>query len=160
MTRFARVSLALLAGLFVFASVAQAAVISPVARWRVNPISMIHSCAACNGGQYAPDSSTFYMNAAATYSSALIETTQAVSLRDFQRDPRSNNIATVDSSVAIVFYVRPNPGQGTTNAADSLYVQTQLTMDGTTWVNATPTRLFYATSFTPLAAARFGKSVV
>jgi len=84
------------------------------------------------------------------------DTTVAVYIGDWGIQPGfpvSEGTPAADSSLFAVVEILPNASQGVTIAVDSVYVRTEVSMDGTTWVGATPTFTFVGAGTTTLFRA-------
>jgi hypothetical protein len=116
--------------------------VSPRSHWVERDLTWPVVCLTCPGGFSSPDSGVVRMTVAAYRA----DTTNAISLLDWTLPPPTFAApvwtSAVESLGVAQFILQPsgNPSFGT--AADSLYLVTQVSIDGVGWTTVTATRLF------------------
>lgn len=101
-------------------------------RWVTEPV-MWRTSAANVAGHV--DSSVFSHGSLKADTSAAIAATALWAVPDF-------DVSAMDSTVWSILYIKGRTGASTTQGTDSVYVDVQVSVDGTNWVTATPTRAF------------------
>lgn len=101
-------------------------------RWVTEPVMWRTS--AANVAGYV-DSSVFSHASLKADTSAAIAATALWAVPDF-------DVSAMDSTVWSILYIKGRTGASTTQGTDSVYVDVQVSVDGTNWVTATPTRAF------------------
>lgn len=150
---------------FVAALIAAAILIPAVAqaepRWRTDDLGWAKSLATgAANGIMVPDSAISCGAAART------DTSMAFSMSRVVRP--DHRASAVDTVVALAVYITPMPsgssigGTSTspTVAADSIYLDTQVSMDGVNWVTVTPTNVFFTGGASGTGGPNQGGTVV
>lgn len=133
----------------ILAALVAAAILIPSAasaepQWRVEALDWAKSLATgAANGIMVPDSGISCGSAART------DTSMAFSMGKIARP--DHRISAVDTVIAFAVYVTPLPSAtsigGTTTAptvaADSIYLDTQVSMNGVDWITVTPTNVFF-----------------
>ena len=107
-----------------------------VVDWRWEPLTVLNSCATCVGGKITPDS-TFFRQAGLRS-----DTTSNILTTIFKQPPSIGQSATADTALYGILLMTPTAGTTLAEGMDSIYVDMQVSMDGITWLTATPTQLF------------------